>query len=160
MASGTTIHATTGGIDASKVGSMFRDDVIEVSLLLPADRAEALMNLARHRHETVGEVLRTMIDSANIPYEQISRILLVGGSCRIPYVRQLLDQEFKRPNSMASDLELVVCQGAAIHAAMFANPVQKTFPAANTVLEEDKASKDDKTRKLPGYRPQKDPWVL
>ena len=59
---------------------------------------------------------RSMIQSANIPYEQISRILLVGGSCRIPYVQQMLRQEFQRPISAAPDLELVVCQGAAFYA--------------------------------------------
>jgi nitrous oxidase accessory protein NosD/actin-like ATPase involved in cell morphogenesis len=59
---------------------------------------------------------RSMIQSTAIPYKQISRILLVGGSCRIPYVQQMLRQEFQRPISVAPDLELVVCQGAAFYA--------------------------------------------
>jgi hypothetical protein len=44
-----------------------RDDdaaVIEIPLLLPADRAEALVALSRSRRESVGQILRQMIDHA------------------------------------------------------------------------------------------------
>jgi hypothetical protein len=43
-----------------------RDDdaVIEIPLLLPAHRAEALVALSRTRQESVGQILRQMIDRA------------------------------------------------------------------------------------------------
>jgi molecular chaperone DnaK (HSP70) len=62
-------------------------------------------------------------------YEQLNRILLVGGSCRIPHVQQRLKQEFKHPISMAPDLELVVCQGTALYADQ--HPVSIVSPDAN-----------------------------
>lgn len=40
------------------------DEVIEIALLLPKKRADALMAMSRQRHETVGQILRTMIDQA------------------------------------------------------------------------------------------------
>ena len=72
---------------------------------------------------------RQIIQHANLTYEHINRILLVGGSCRIPHVQQQLKQEFKRPISMAPDLELVVCQGAALYADQ--HPVSIVSPDAN-----------------------------
>ena len=37
-------------------------DVVEIGLLLPAPRAEALMALSRSTRRTVGQILRDMID--------------------------------------------------------------------------------------------------
>lgn len=39
-------------------------EVVEVSLLLTASRLQALMNLSRCRGESVGELLRDLIDEA------------------------------------------------------------------------------------------------
>ena len=38
------------------------DGVVEIGLLLPADRAAALIHLARTRRESVGQMLRRLID--------------------------------------------------------------------------------------------------
>ncbi len=38
------------------------DGVVEIELLLPANRAAALLQLAQDRRESVGQVLRTLID--------------------------------------------------------------------------------------------------
>ena len=38
------------------------DDVVELGLLLPANRAADLLRLAQDRHESVGQLLRKMID--------------------------------------------------------------------------------------------------
>ena len=55
--------ATSPGKAAFQPG---RDDdaVIEIPLLLPASRAEALVALSRSRRESVGQILRQMIDHA------------------------------------------------------------------------------------------------
>ena len=76
----------------------------------------AFEGMITHAIEETIACCRQMIQRANLTYEQLNRILLVGGSCRIPHVQQMLKQEFKRPISMAPDLELVVCQGAALYA--------------------------------------------
>ena len=52
------------GSDAQVLGKVRRDDVVEVALLLPANRAEALFALSRRRQESVGQVLRSLIDTA------------------------------------------------------------------------------------------------
>jgi len=52
------------GIDAPTLGMDGRDDVVEVALLLPAHRAKALVALSRQRRESVGQILRTLIDRA------------------------------------------------------------------------------------------------
>jgi hypothetical protein len=38
------------------------DGVVEIGLLLPANRAAALLQLAKERHESVGQVLRKLIE--------------------------------------------------------------------------------------------------
>ena len=42
------------------------DDVVEFGLLLPKSRAAELINLARLRRQTVGQLLRNLIDHALI----------------------------------------------------------------------------------------------
>ena len=41
-------------------------DVVEIGLLLPAAWADALLELSRRRRQSVGELLRGMIDQALI----------------------------------------------------------------------------------------------
>lgn len=47
--------------------SLFKDsasDVVEIALLLPTKRAEALIDLSRRRRQSVGQILRQLIDGA------------------------------------------------------------------------------------------------
>jgi hypothetical protein len=37
-------------------------EIVEIALLLPKNRAEALMNLSRQTHQSVGQILRGMIE--------------------------------------------------------------------------------------------------
>jgi molecular chaperone DnaK (HSP70) len=60
---------------------------------------------------------RQLLKEAGLRWKEVAGILLVGGSCRIPYVREVLGREFGRPIFPVPDLELAVCQGAALHAA-------------------------------------------
>jgi hypothetical protein len=39
-------------------------DVVEIGLLLPANRADALVELSRRRQQSVGQILRGLIDRA------------------------------------------------------------------------------------------------
>jgi hypothetical protein len=54
------------GTDATKSRTtpQISDDVVEIGLLLPAHRAEALLALSRQRHQSVGQLLRGLIDQA------------------------------------------------------------------------------------------------
>jgi hypothetical protein len=48
---------------AVKIG-MTGGEVVEINLLLPVRRAEALIDLSRRRRESVGQILRQLIDRA------------------------------------------------------------------------------------------------
>lgn len=94
----------------------------EVTFMVPGSGAVERYRLTRAAFNQliepfVRETLaccRRMLAQANQP---IDRVLLVGGSCRIPYVRERVQQEFGKPVLAADDLELIVCQGAALYGA-------------------------------------------
>ncbi|MEB3218514.1 MAG: Hsp70 family protein [Nostocales cyanobacterium 94392] len=90
--------------------------------------------------ETIEQCHR-LVQNAGIKWEQVDQVLLVGGSCRIPYVKSVVETEFKRPVFRVDDPELAVCQGAAIYGAD---------------LDEKPSSVENTT---PGfYEPGKDIW--
>ncbi len=61
---GSDIRAAQMGGDAAILGKTPSDEVIEVSLLLTASRMEALVALSRQRQQSVGQILRGLIDRA------------------------------------------------------------------------------------------------
>jgi hypothetical protein len=50
--------------DASKLGMAMRGEIVEIGLLLPAGRADALLELSRRRQQSVAQILRGLIDQA------------------------------------------------------------------------------------------------
>ena len=52
------------GSPAPKNGMLPPGDVVEIGLLLPANRADALVELSRRRHQSVSQFLRGLIDHA------------------------------------------------------------------------------------------------
>jgi hypothetical protein len=52
------------GSVAPKTGMAPHGDVVEIGLLLPANRADALVELSRRRQQSVGQILRGLIDRA------------------------------------------------------------------------------------------------
>lgn len=52
------------GTSAKMFGSPSPGDVIEISLLLPTSWAEALLDLSKRRRQSVGQLLRSLIDHA------------------------------------------------------------------------------------------------
>lgn len=59
---------------------------------------------------------KNAVKSANITNSDLNGILLVGGSCRIPYVQDRLTKEFGVQLIKSSNLDLAVAEGAAIQA--------------------------------------------
>ena len=55
------VSALTGKLPVEKAEQLAHD-IIEVGLLLPANRMAALLDLARTRDETVGQMVRRLID--------------------------------------------------------------------------------------------------
>ncbi|AGA25789.1 hypothetical protein [Singulisphaera acidiphila] len=53
------------GLNASKTSTLPQGGgVVEIGLLLPADRADALVELSKRRHQSVAQILRGLIDRA------------------------------------------------------------------------------------------------
>ena len=61
---------------------------------------------------------KNAMDAAGQP--KLDGILLVGGSCRIPYIQERLEKEFGVPLIKSSNLDLAVAEGAAIQANILA----------------------------------------
>ncbi len=56
--------ASRSGSAAAFCGNTTPGDVVEIGLLLPAEWAALLMDLAKERQESVGQLLRTVIGRA------------------------------------------------------------------------------------------------
>lgn len=82
--------------------------------------------------ETVRALQRT-IASAGITADDVSRVLLVGGSSRMPIVAQVIRETLGRPVSTDADPKLAIAIGAALSAAPTppAPPVAMMPPAAD-----------------------------
>jgi hypothetical protein len=51
-------------ISANRFGTGVGDEIVEIALLVPANRVEALMDLSRRRRQSVAQILRGLIDRA------------------------------------------------------------------------------------------------
>ena len=56
-----------------------------------------------------------LVRSAGKEWQQVNQILLVGGSSRIPYVKEAIEKRFKISPFLVDKPELAVCLGAAIY---------------------------------------------
>ncbi|EDX83263.1 DnaK family protein [Synechococcus sp. PCC 7335] len=96
--------------------------VPEYEDLLPVGMSETYA-LTRQQFESMIEpfVTRTLdlctqlVQSANLSWEEISRVLMVGGSCRIPYVKESIEKAFGCAVERVTDPELAVSYGAAAY---------------------------------------------
>lgn len=61
------------------------------------------------------EVCDQLIKGAGMDWQDISQVLLVGGSCRIVYVQDAIEKKLGHPPLLIDEPELSVCQGAAIY---------------------------------------------
>lgn len=71
------------------------------------------------------EAIQRALDEGSITIEDISRIVLVGGSTRVPLVKEMLTEMFgKEPYSDANP-DVIVARGAAIFGATLGVPAEK-----------------------------------
>jgi actin-like ATPase involved in cell morphogenesis len=98
------------------------DTQVEINVLLPTmqsqirltrDEFETLIRPALD--ETIG-ALRRALRSAALEPEQVERVLLVGGSSRIPLVAQLLAATIGRPVAVDAHPKHAIATGAALSA--------------------------------------------
>jgi molecular chaperone DnaK len=69
------------------------------------------------------EVTRQVLAQANLPASAVSDVLCVGGSTRIPAVRQRLAEVFRKQPNVSINPDEVVAQGAAIQAGSLSGSI-------------------------------------
>jgi len=82
-------------------------------------RAELEERIAGLVEKTI-RLTRGTLKDAGLAAEQVDRVLLVGGSTRVPAVRRAVEELFGRRVQSAVDPEEVVARGAAVEAAILA----------------------------------------
>ncbi len=102
----------------------------EIPVMLPGLRTEIRMTRSELEamirpalSDSIG-ALRRALSSANVSPEDVTVVLLVGGSSRIPLVAQLVSTEFGRPVAVDAHPKHAIALGAALspHPAMAASP--------------------------------------
>ena len=99
------------------------DTEVSIPVLLPNARGSVRLHrsefeqLIRPRIEETVEALRRAVSSAGLSPEQLSAVLLVGGSSRIPLVAQLVSEQLGRPVAVDADPKNAIAKGAALSIA-------------------------------------------
>jgi parallel beta-helix repeat protein len=75
-----------------------------------------------------------LVRSAGIRWQRVNQILLVGGSCRIPYVREAIEKKLDQRPLLVDEPELAVCFGAAIHRPKFVTPKKPEDPKSTAII--------------------------
>jgi molecular chaperone DnaK len=110
---------------------------VEVEIPFLAGNAQGpchlLTRLAREEFEELiaGDIERTLrlargaLQDAGLSLREVDRILLVGGSTRIPAVRRAVERMFGRPAESGVNPEEVVACGAAVEAAILTGAAKR-----------------------------------
>jgi hypothetical protein len=96
------------------------DTEVTIPVLLPAARGSVRLHrsefegLVRTLVEETVTALRAAVASAELTPEQLTAVLLVGGSSRIPLVTQLVSEGLGRPVAVDADPKNAIAKGAAL----------------------------------------------
>lgn len=126
------------------------DDTTEISLYVKGEDfsveidRETFEDLIETILDTTVSVMQRTLDEAELEYENIDKILLVGGSTRIPVIRTMLEEETGiRPSSEVHPDEAVAI-GAAYHAVdVVKQMAEGTFNTGKAAEEEKIAVKSE-----------------
>lgn len=96
------------------------------SALLYGDSGQCKFKLAREKFEEsisplmarIGMLVEDVLDEAETEPEDVSSVLLVGGSTRLPVIQDRLEKVFGSPPTSAVNVDECVAMGAAIHAGL------------------------------------------
>lgn len=98
------------------------DEVTEISLYVKGEdfsieiERETFEDLIETILDTTVSVMQRTLDEANLEYKDIDKILLVGGSTRIPIIQTMLEEETEIKPSSEVHPDEAVAIGAAYHA--------------------------------------------
>ncbi len=95
------------------------DAEVEIPVMLPGLHTEVRLTrpefeaMIRPRVSETIDVLRRTVRSAEVEVEDLSRVLLVGGSSRIPLIGEMITQELGKPIGLDAHPKLTVALGTA-----------------------------------------------
>ncbi len=95
-------------------------------VLLVADKGSFRYEISREKFEElispltarIDMLVEDVLDEAELEPGQIDRVLLVGGSTRIPVIQKRLEKMFGKPPTVAVNVDECVALGAALHAGL------------------------------------------
>jgi actin-like ATPase involved in cell morphogenesis len=103
--------------------ALSNDTDATIAVSLPGVQTEVrltrdeLEQMVRPRIAETVKALQRTIASAGITTDDVSRVLLVGGSSRMPIVAQIVKEAIGRPVSVDADPKLTIAIGAALSAS-------------------------------------------
>lgn len=83
--------------------------------------------LSKSLFERAIRLIRSGLDSAKLQSSDLNALLLLGGSSRIPYIRESIRREFKIEPCTGVNPETCVAQGAIIQAALLGGMFEEDF---------------------------------
>ncbi len=96
------------------------DTDVSIPVLTPGAQGSVRLHrsefeaMIRPRVEETVEALRRAVTSAGLVPDQLSAVLLVGGSSRIPLVAELVSEQLGRPVAVDADPKNSIAKGAAL----------------------------------------------
>jgi molecular chaperone DnaK len=96
------------------------DTEVSIPVLLPSSRGSVRLHrsefeaMIRPQVEDTVAALRSAVISAGFAPDQLTAVLLVGGSSRIPLVAQLVSEQLGRPVAVDADPKNAIAKGAAL----------------------------------------------
>ncbi len=99
------------------------DTEVSIPVLLPSSRGSVRLHrsefeaMIRPQVEDTVAALRSAVISAGFAPDQLTAVLLVGGSSRIPLVAQLVSEQLGRPVAVDADPKNAIAKGAALSLA-------------------------------------------
>ncbi len=106
-------HQLSSSLQAQLVADTYAFQNAPTTYVLTRDQLEQMLKPLLM--QTI-QYCHALVHQAQIKWENVSQVLLVGGCSRIPYVKSLLAQGLQRPVAEVYDLDLAICQGAALYA--------------------------------------------
>jgi molecular chaperone DnaK (HSP70) len=80
------------------------------------------------------ELIRRALRAAGVQPGQLSAVLLVGGPAQVPFVRQVISTELRRPVAVAADPQAAMARGAAVAALHVVRPDSVPAPGPGRAL--------------------------
>uniref|UniRef100_A0A915LF74 Uncharacterized protein n=1 Tax=Meloidogyne javanica TaxID=6303 RepID=A0A915LF74_MELJA len=75
--------------------------------------------MAQHLFEKINLMLHTLFERAQINVEDVSDVEIIGGSSRIPRIKQIIGEFFKKEPRTTMNQDDAIARGCALRSAMF-----------------------------------------